>query len=45
MNARRLCVCVAIVALLVLPGIVYGQSAQSALAGVVRTRRAGSCPA
>jgi Carboxypeptidase regulatory-like domain len=44
MNARRLCVCVAIVALLVLPGIVYGQTAQSALAGVVKDATGGVLP-
>jgi len=44
MNARRLCVCVAMVALLVLPGIVYGQTAQSALAGVVKDATGGVLP-
>ena len=44
MNARRLFVCVATVALLVLPGIVYGQSAQSAVAGVVKDATGGVLP-
>src|SRR5436853_2665566 len=36
MNARRLVVCVATVTSLVLPALVYGQTAQSALTGVVK---------
>ena len=36
MTARRLVVCVATVASLVLPAVVYGQTSQSALAGVVK---------
>src|SRR5438105_6582306 len=36
MSARRLVVCVATVASLVLPAVVYGQTSQSALAGVVK---------
>ena len=36
MNARRVFVCLAAVALIILPGFVYGQTAQSALAGVVK---------
>ena len=44
MNARRLFVCVATVASLVIPGIVYGQTAQSALAGVVKDATGGVLP-
>ena len=44
MNARRLVVCVAAVASLVLPGIVYGQTSQSALAGVVKDATGGVLP-
>jgi len=36
MNARRVFVCLAAVAVIVLPGFVYGQTSQSALAGVVK---------
>src|SRR5882672_5369109 len=36
MNARRLFVCMATVASLIFPVLVYGQTAQSALAGVVK---------
>src|SRR5258705_9326503 len=36
MNARRLFVCMATVASLILPVLVYGQTSQSALAGVVK---------
>src|ERR1041384_5986084 len=36
MNARRLLVCAAMVASLVLPALSYGQTSQSALAGVVK---------
>jgi len=36
MNARRVFVCVATVASLILPALVYGQTSQSALAGVVK---------
>jgi hypothetical protein len=36
MKARRVFVCLAAVAVIVLPGFVYGQTSQSALAGVVK---------
>ena len=44
MTARRLFVCVATVASLVLPATVYGQAAQSALAGVVKDTTGGVLP-
>ena len=44
MNARRVCVCLAAVALIILPGFVYGQTAQSALAGVVKDATGGVLP-
>ena len=36
MNARRVFVCLAAAAVIVLPGFLYGQTSQSALAGVVK---------
>src|SRR4029453_3911124 len=45
MNARRVFVWLAAVALVVLPGLVYGQTAQSALAGVVKDSTGGGPPA
>ena len=46
MTVRRVFLCVATVALLVLPVLAYGQTSQSALAGVVRdTTGGGVCPA
>ena len=44
MNARRVFVCLAAVALIVLPGYVYGQTSQSALAGVVKDATGGVLP-
>jgi len=44
MNARRVFVCVAAVALFVLPRFVYGQTSQSALAGVVKDATGGVLP-
>jgi len=44
MNARRLFVCLAAMALIVLPGLVYGQTSQSALAGVVKDATGGVLP-
>jgi hypothetical protein len=44
MTARRFMVCAATVASLVLPATVYGQSAQSALAGVVKDATGGVLP-
>jgi hypothetical protein len=44
MNARRVFVCLAAMALIVLPGFVYGQTSQSALAGVVKDATGGVLP-
>jgi len=44
MNARRVFVCLAAMALIVLPEFVYGQTAQSALAGVVKDATGGVLP-
>ena len=44
MTARRFMVCAVSVAMLVLPATVYGQAAQSALAGVVKDATGGVLP-
>ena len=44
MNARLVFVCLAAMALIVLPGFVYGQTSQSALAGVVKDATGGVLP-
>jgi hypothetical protein len=45
MTPRRVFLYVATLASLVLPVLVYGQTSQSALAGVARDSTGGSCPA
>src|SRR5512138_3212530 len=44
MNARRVLVCLAAMALIVLPVLSYGQTSQSALAGVVKDATGGVLP-
>ena len=44
MTARRVFLCVATLVSLVLPGLVHGQTSQSALAGVARDSTGGVLP-